>query len=98
MVIRGELVLAIVALALSTIAIASIFTGHLARWRTPVAAVGCAVAGLAPILLFASLGDTTAHGIARLEWSAVGQPTLPASYGFDGVRTRELAISGLDGA
>ncbi len=97
MVIRGELVLAIVALALSTIAIASIFTGHLARWRTPVAAVGCAVAGLAPILLFASLGDSTAHGIALWEWSAVGGPTIQASYRLDGLGTVGLAIGALYG-
>ena len=36
MVIRGELVLTIVAIALALIAIASILSGHLARWRTPI--------------------------------------------------------------
>ncbi len=97
MVIRGELVLAIVAIALSLIAIASNLSGRLARWRTPVAALGCALAGLAPALLFPFLAGDRARGTALWEWSAVGGPTIQASYRLDGLGVAGLAIGALYG-
>ena len=97
MVIRGELVLAIVAIALALIATASILSRHLARWRTPVAALGCALAGLAPALLFPFVEPSRAQGTALWEWSAVGGPTIQASYRLDGLATAGLAIGALYG-
>jgi hypothetical protein len=97
MVVRGELVLALVAIALALIAIASILSGRLARWRTPIAAAGCAMAGLAPALLFPFLVPTSAEGAALWEWSAVGGPTIQASYRLDGLGAVGLAIGALYG-
>src|SRR5712691_3613677 len=97
MVVRAEVVIAIVALALALIAIASILSVRLARWRTPVAAAGCALAGLAPALLFPFLDAGRARGTALWEWSAVGGPTIQASYRLDGLATAGLAIGALYG-
>jgi hypothetical protein len=97
MVLRGELVLALVAIALALIAIASILSGRLARWRTPIAAAGCAMAGLTPALLFPFLVPTSAEGTALWEWSAVGGPTIQASYRLDGLGAVGLAIGALYG-
>ncbi len=97
MVVRGELVLAIVGIALALIAIASNLTGHLARWRTPVAAAGCALAGLAPVLFFPFLDAGRAQESALWEWSAVGGPTIQASYRVDGLAAVGLAIGALYG-
>jgi hypothetical protein len=97
MVIRGELVLAIVAIALALIAIASMLSQDRAGWRTPVAAFGCALAGLAPPLFFPFLDANRAQGIALWEWSAVGGPTIQASYRLDGLAAAGLAIGALYG-
>ena len=97
MVIRGELVIAIVAIALALIAIASTLTGRLAAWRTPIAAAGCAVAGLSPVLLFPFLDMSRSRGTALWEWSAVGGPTIQASYRLDGLAAAGLAIGAVYG-
>src|SRR5262245_40119112 len=98
MVIRGELVVAIVAIALALIAIASILSGRLTRWRTPVAAIACGLSGLAPALLFPFLAPASVEGTALWEWSAVGGPTIQASYRLDGLAAAGLAIGALYGA
>jgi hypothetical protein len=95
MIIGGDLLIVIVALALMLIAITSIFSGRLARWRTPVAALGCALAGLVPVLFFPYLVGDRAHATTLWEWSAVGGPTVLASYRLDGLAAAGLAIGGL---
>ncbi len=97
MVVRGELVLVLVGVVLALIAIASVFSGRLARWRTPFVAVGCLMAGLAPLLLYTFIDPTLAQGIALWEWSAVGGPTIQASYRLDGLGALGLAIAVLYG-
>jgi hypothetical protein len=97
MVVRGELTLVLVGIAVAFIAIASVLSGRLARWRTPVAAAGCAMAGLAPLLLFPFVDRERALGTALWEWSAVGGPTIQASYRLDGLAAAGLAIGVLYG-
>src|SRR4030088_1056567 len=97
MVVSAEVVIAIVASSLALIAFASILSIRLARWRTPVAAAGCAMAGLAPAFLFPFLDANRARGTALWEWSAVGGPTIQASYRLDGLATASLAIGALYG-
>src|SRR4051812_33815229 len=95
MIVRGELVIVLVAVALALIAITSFLPRRLARWRTPVAALGCAMAGLGPILFFPYLPGQRAHGTALWEWSAVGGPTIQASYVLDGLAVVGLGIGAL---
>jgi len=97
MVLRGELVLVLVGTAISIIAIASVLSGRLARWRAPVAAAGCAMAGLGPLLFYPFIDPSHAQGAALWEWSAVGGPTIQASYRLDGLGTVGLAIGVLYG-
>ena len=97
MVIRGELALVLVAIALALIAIASVLSPRLARWRSPLAAVGCAMAGLTPLLSYPFVDPARADGRALWEWSAVGGPTIQASYRFDGLAAVGLAIGVLYG-
>ena len=98
MLIRGELVLLLVGVVLALIAIASVFSGRLARWRTPFVALACLMAGLAPLLLYAFIDPAQARGTALWEWSAVGGPTIQASYRLDGLAALGLAIAVLYGA
>ncbi|TMB60220.1 MAG: hypothetical protein E6I57_13395 [Chloroflexi bacterium] len=95
MVVRGEVVLAIVALALSIIAIASLFTGRLVRWRTRLGTVACALAGITPLLSFPFIDQQLMQGRALWEWSAVGGPTVQATYRLDGLAAVGLAIGAL---
>jgi hypothetical protein len=97
MVLRGELALVLVGIAVAFIAIASVLSGRLARWRTPVAAAGCAMAGLAPLLFYPFLDPARARGTALWEWSAVGGPNIQASYRLDGLAAAGLAIGVLYG-
>jgi hypothetical protein len=95
MIVRGELVIVIVAVALALIAVTSFLSRRLARWRTSVAALGCLMAGLGPVLLFPHLPIERAHGTPLWEWSAVGGPTIQASYVLDGLAVIGLAIGAL---
>ena len=88
MIMRGEAVIALVAFALALIAISSILPARFARWRTPLGTLGCAMAGLGPVLLFPYLTSDPAHATALWEWSAVGGPTIQASYRLDGLADR----------
>ncbi|HYK97071.1 MAG TPA: hypothetical protein VEU77_01635 [Candidatus Acidoferrales bacterium] len=97
MVIRGELALVLVAIALTLITIASVLSPRLARLRSPLAAVGCAMAGLAPLLSYPFVDPARADGRALWEWSAAGGPTIQASYRFDGLAAIGLAIGVLYG-
>lgn len=98
MLIRGEAVLVLAIVAVAIIAIASVLSPRFARWRTLVAALGCAMAGLAPPLLFPSIRPENAEGVALWAWSAVGGPTIQASYRLDGLAATGLAIGVLYGA
>jgi len=95
MIMRGELVIALVAFALALIAISSFLSVRFARGRTPIAALGCAMAGLGPVLLFPFLSTDPSHATALWEWSAVGGPTIQASYRLDGLGAVGLAIGAL---
>ena len=97
MIIRAELVILIVAFALALIAIASILSGRLAGSRTPIAAAGCALAGLGPVLFFPFLAADPSAAMALWEWSAVGGPTIQASYRLDGLGAAGIAIGALYG-
>ena len=92
MVVRGEAVLVLAIVAVAIIAIASVLSPRLATWRTPIAALGCLMAGLAPLLLFPFMRPEDAEGIALWAWSAVGGPTIQASYRLDGLAATGLAI------
>ena len=95
MIIRGELLIVMVAVALALIAFTSFLRRRSARWRTPLAVLGCAMAGLGPVLLFPYLPSDPAHGPALWEWSAAGGPTIQASYRLDGLGAAGLAIGAL---
>jgi len=53
----------------------------------------CALAGLAPLLMYVALDPE--RGRALWEWSAVGGPTIQASYRLDGLAAIGVAIGGL---
>src|ERR1700682_735134 len=95
MVVRAELILFVVALALSALAFAFVMPRRAFRWRIPFAAACCVIAGLAPLLMYVALDAERARGHALWEWSAVGGPTIQASYRLDGLATIGLAIGAL---
>lgn len=55
----------------------------------------CATAALAPLLLYVVLDPQRAPGRALWEWSAVGGPTIQASYRLDGLAASGIAIGAL---
>src|SRR5687767_11054240 len=65
------------------------------RWRIPVAAACCAIVGLAPLLMYVWLDPEHARGRALWEWSAVGGPTIQASYRLDGLAAIGVAVGGM---
>lgn len=98
MVLRAELVLGLAVIAVAIVAIASVLSQRFARWRTPIAAVGCLMAGLAPLALYPFIEPSNARGTALWAWSAVGGPTIQASYRLDGLAAAGLAIGVLYGS
>jgi hypothetical protein len=95
MVVRAELILFVAALSLSALAFASVMPRRAFRWRIPFAAAFCVIAGLAPLLMYVALDPGRARGHALWEWSAVGGPTIQASYRLDGLAAIGLAIGAL---
>ncbi len=95
MVVRAELILFVVALALAALAFAFVMPRRAFRWRIPFAVACCAVAGLAPLLMYVALDPQHATGSALWEWSAVGGPTIQASYQLDGLGAIGVAIGAL---
>jgi hypothetical protein len=95
MVVRAELLLFVVALSLSALAFAFVMPRRRFRLRVPFAAAFCVIAGLAPLLMYFALDQERARGHALWEWSAVGGPTIQASYRLDGLATIGLAIGAL---
>ncbi len=95
MVVRAELILFVVALSLGALAVAFVMPRAKFRWRVPLAAACCAIAGLAPLLMYVALDPERARGHALWEWSAVGGPTIQASYRLDGLAALGVAVGGL---
>jgi len=95
MVVRAELILFVVALSLVALAFAFAMPHRAFRWRIPFAAACCAIAGLAPLLMYVALDPDRARGGALWEWSAVGGPTIQASYRLDGLAAIGVAIGAL---
>jgi hypothetical protein len=94
-VVRAELILIVVALALVALAFAFVMPRRMFRWRIPFAAACCAFVGLAPLLLYVVIEHGRAEGRALWEWSAVGGPTIQASYRLDGLAVLGVALGGL---
>ncbi len=95
MVVRAELILFVVAVSLAALAFALVIPRLALRWRIPFAAACCAIAGLAPLLMYVALDPELAGGRALWEWSAVGGPTIQASYRLDGLAAIGVAIGAL---
>jgi hypothetical protein len=95
MVVRAELILFVVALALAALAFAFAMPYRTFRWRIPFAAALCVIAGLAPLLMYVALDPERARGQALWEWSAVGGPTIQASYRLDGLAAIGVGIGAL---
>jgi hypothetical protein len=95
MVVRAELILIVVALSLAALAFAFVMPRRTFRWRIPFAAACCLIAGLAPLLMYVALDPERARGRALWEWSAIGGPTIQASYRLDGLAAIGLAVGGL---
>lgn len=95
MVVRAELILFVVALSLAALAFAFVMPRRAFRWRIPFAAACCAIAALTPLLLYGALDPAHARGRALWEWSAVGGPTIQASYRLDGLATVGVALGAL---
>jgi hypothetical protein len=94
-VVRAELILFVVALSLSALAFAFVMPRLTGRGRVPFAVASCALVGLAPLLMYVALDPEHARGNALWEWSAVGGPTIQASYRLDGLATVGVAIGAL---
>ena len=95
MVVRAELILFVVALSLSALAFAFVMPRFAGRGRVPFSVACCALAGLAPLLMSVALDPEHVRGNALWEWSAVGGPTIQASYRLDGLATAGVAIGAL---
>jgi hypothetical protein len=95
MAVRAELILFVVALSLAALAFAFVMPRRAFPWRIPFAAACCAFAGLAPLLMYVAIDAEGARGQALWEWSAVGGPTIQASYRLDGLATVGVAIGAL---
>jgi hypothetical protein len=95
MVVRAELILFVVALALAALAFAFAMPYRTFRWRIPLAVALCVIAGLAPLLMYVALDPERARGQALWEWSAVGGPTIQASYRLDGLAAIGVGIGAL---
>jgi hypothetical protein len=95
MVVRPELILFVVALSLAALAFAFVLPRATRRWRIPFAAACCAVAALAPLLMYVAIDPAGVRGRPLWEWSAVGGPTIQASYRLDGLAAVGVAIGAL---
>ncbi|HKY52631.1 MAG TPA: hypothetical protein VJP45_15345 [Candidatus Limnocylindria bacterium] len=83
-------------ISLAALAFAFVVPRHAPRSRTPLAAACCVIAGLAPLLMYVALGpQERTGGHALYEWSAVGGPTIQASYRMDGLAAIGTALGGL---
>lgn len=96
MLVRAELILLVVTISLAALAFAFAVPRHAPRWRIPLAAAFCVTSGLAPLLMYVALEPQERNaGHALWEWSAVGGPTIQASYRMDGLGTVGIALGAL---
>jgi hypothetical protein len=95
MVVRAEVILFVVALSLVALAFAFVMPRIRVRWRIPLAVALCAIAALAPVLLYVALDPAATGERALWEWSAVGGPTIQASYRLDGLAAIGVAVGAL---
>jgi len=92
---RAELIFFIVALALAIGAIVYALPSRFVRARAPITIACCAIASLAPLVFFPFASAQQVRGAALWEWSAVGGPTIQASYRLDGLAALAIAIGAL---
>lgn len=93
MVVTAELPLIASAFAFALAAIILALPRRRFRWRARGAFVAGAIAAAIPLVLFPFRDVTRAGGRALWEWSAVGGPTVQASYRFDGVAAIGIAAA-----
>lgn len=93
MVVTAELPLIASAFAFALAAIILALPRRRFRWRARGAFVAGAVAAAIPLVLFPFRDITRSAGRALWEWSAVGGPTVQASYRFDGVAAVGIAAA-----
>lgn len=93
MVVTAELPLIASAFAFAVAALILALPRRRFRWRARGALVAGAVASLVPLLAFPLRDPTRAAGRALWEWSAVGGPTVQASYRFDGIAALGIAVA-----
>ncbi len=91
MVVTAELPLIASAFAFAVAALILALPRRRFRWRARGALVAGAVAALTPLIAFPLRDQTRAAGRALWEWSAVGGPTIQASYRFDGIAAIAIA-------
>src|SRR4030088_1342362 len=95
MVVRAEVILFVVPPALSALAFAFVMPRRTFRWRIPFAVACCAIAGLAPLLMYVALDRERARGQALWEWSAVGGAAIQGSYSLVGLAAIGVGIGAL---
>lgn len=96
MLVRAELILLVTTISLAALAFALVVPRRAPRWYVPLSVAYCVVAGLAPLLMYVALGSQErTSGQALWEWSAVGGPTIQASYRVDGLAAIGIALGAL---
>lgn len=93
MVVTAELPLIASAFAFALAAIVLALPRRRFRWRARGAFVAGAVGAAIPLLMYPFRDVTRSAGRALWEWSAVGGPTVQASYRFDGVAAIGIAAA-----
>jgi hypothetical protein len=91
MVVTAELPLICSAAALALVALSLFLASRSAPGRS-VAILFAVAATVAPLLLATLIEPAHAAGQALWEWSAVGGPTVQASYRFDGIAAIGVAV------
>lgn len=93
MVVTAELPLIASAFAFALAAIILALPRRRFRWRARGAFVAGSLAAAMPLVLYPFRDVTRSVGHALWEWSAVGGPTVQASYRFDGVAATGIAAA-----
>lgn len=91
MVVTAELPLIASGLAFAIAALILALPRRRFRWRARGALVAGALAAWVPLVAYPLRDQTRAAGHALWEWSAVGGPTVQASYRFDGLAAIAIA-------
>jgi len=92
-VVTAELPLIASAFAFALAAVILALPRRWFRWRARGAFVAGVIAAALPLLLYPFRDVTRSAGRALWEWSAVGGPTVQASYRFDGVAAVGIAAA-----